>query len=93
VDRGVAPPLAAQAPDVRLAYRRGLVRQEHGEVAERADPRLELRPPVVVGGVLRELSCSALGTEVVGVRANSVMAVVRARNDDGEKLSLGAGKL
>ena len=93
VDRGVAPPLAAQERDVRLAYGRGLLRQEHGEVAECADPRLELRLPVIVGGVLRELVCCALGTEVVGVRANSVMAVVRARNDDGEELSLGAGKL
>ena len=93
VDRGVAPPLAAQARDVRLTDGRGPVRQEHGEVAERANPRLELRLPVVVGGVLRQLVCCALGTEVVGVRANSVMAVVRARNDDGEELSLGAGKL
>ena len=67
VDRGVAPSLAAQAPDFRLAYRRGLVGQKHGEVAERADPGLELRLPVVVGGVLRELVCCALCTEVVGV--------------------------
>jgi hypothetical protein len=93
VDRGVAPPLAAQTCDFCLAYGTGLVRQKHGEVAERADPGLELRLPVVVSGVLRELVCCALGTEVVGMRTNSIMAVVRARNDDGEELSLGAGKL
>jgi len=67
VDRGVIPPRVAHAGDVLLAYGGGLVRQEHGEIAECTDPGLELRLPVVVGGVLRELVCCALGTEVVGV--------------------------
>src|SRR5688572_11220268 len=35
----------------------------------------------------------ALGTEVVRVRAYSVVAVVRARDDDGEQLALGPGQL
>jgi hypothetical protein len=34
--------------------------------------------------VFRELFGGALGTEVVGVRANSVVAVVGARDDAGE---------
>jgi hypothetical protein len=93
VNRGVAPPLVAQARDVLLAHGRGLMRQKHGEVAERADLWLQLRLPVVVGGVLRQLVCCALGTEVVCVRANSVMAVVFAGNDHGEELALGSGKL
>ena len=38
--------------------------------------------------MLRQLVGCALGTEVVCVRANSVVAVVRARNDDGKQLPL-----
>jgi hypothetical protein len=65
------------------------MRQARREVAQRTDPRLEVRLTVVVRGVLRQLLGCALSTEVVCMRVNSVMAVVRARDDDGEKLALG----
>jgi len=60
----------------------------HGEVAERALTRRELRLPVVVRGVSRKLVCGALGTEVVGVRARSVVAVLLGRGDGREELAL-----
>jgi hypothetical protein len=65
------------------------MRQARREVAQRTDPRLEVRLTVVVRGVLRQLLGCALSTEVVCMRVNSVMAVVRARDDDSEKLALG----
>jgi hypothetical protein len=40
--------------------------------------------------MIGQLVGCALGTEVVGVRANSVVTVVRARDDDREELPLGA---
>jgi hypothetical protein len=43
--------------------------------------------------VLGQLFGCALGTEVVCVRANSVVAVVRPRDDDCEELALGAREL
>ena len=55
--------------------------------------RLEPRLAVVVRGVFGQLVGGALGTEVVCVRANSVVAVVRPRDDDGEKLPFCAGEL
>ena len=55
--------------------------------------RLEPRLAVVVRGVFGQLVGGALGTEVVCVRANSVVAVVRPRDDDGEELALGPREL
>jgi hypothetical protein len=69
------------------------MRQANGEVAEGADPWLQLRLPVVVRDMLRQLFGCALGTEVVCVRVNSVMAIVRAGDDDGEQLPLGPREL
>jgi hypothetical protein len=78
VDARVAPALAAESLDVRQANSSRLVGDLDREVAERPDARLEVRPPVVVGRVLCQLFRGALGTEVVGVRAYSVVTVVRA---------------
>jgi hypothetical protein len=69
------------------------MRQSDREVAERPNPRVEIGVSVVVSGVLGQLLGCALGTEVVCVRVNSVMAVIRAGDDDGEKLPLGTRKL
>jgi hypothetical protein len=69
------------------------LRQPDGEVAERPNPRVEVGIAVVVSGVLGQLLGCALCTEVVCVRVNSVVAVVRAGNDDGEKLPLCPRKL
>ena len=57
-------------------------------VAQRAYGRGEVRGPVVVGCVLRDRFGCALGTEVVGVGPDSVVAVVLTRDDDGEQLTL-----
>ena len=89
MNAGIAPPLLSEKRDLRLVHRGRLMRQARGEVAQRADPRLQVGLPVVMRGVLRQLLGCALGTEVVCMRVNSVMAVVRARDDDGEKLALG----
>jgi hypothetical protein len=78
VNAGVAPALLAEGVDVPPGEGARLVRDLDGEVAERPYPRLEVGPPVVMGRVLCQLFGGALGTEVVGVRAYSVVAVVRA---------------
>jgi hypothetical protein len=65
------------------------MRQAHREVAQRTSPRLQVGLTVVVRGVLRQLLGCALSTEVVCVRVNSVVAVIGARDDDGEELALG----
>jgi hypothetical protein len=78
MDAGVAPSLRAESLDVRAANCGRLVGDLDGEVAEHPDAWLEVRPPVVVCRVLCKLFLGALGTEVVGVRAYSVVAVVRA---------------
>jgi hypothetical protein len=52
------------------------VRHLDCEVAQGPFPRFEIGLPVVVGCMLGELVVGALGTEVVCVRANSVVAVV-----------------
>jgi hypothetical protein len=90
VNRRVVPAVCPQVLDAggRNPGRRR--RQQNREVAERPDPRLEIGLPIVVGRVGRKLVWCALSTEVVGVGVNSVVAVVRARDDDGEKLALGA---
>jgi len=90
VDGRVSPAELAQALHVvRLDGGRG-VRDLHREVAERADARLEIGLPIVVRGVVCELVRGALGTEVVCVGADSVVAVVGARNHDREQLALDA---
>jgi hypothetical protein len=90
VNRLVAPSVPAERVDVGLGRGGRDERELDGKVAERPDGRREVGLPVVVGGVVRELGWCALGTEVVGVRADSVVAVVRARDDHREQLALGA---
>ena len=53
VDRAVAPAVAPELIDVRLTDCGRLVGDLGGEIAQRAQARLEVRPAVVVGGVLR----------------------------------------
>jgi len=89
----VAPAVAAKALGVRLRHRSRFVREFHGEVAQDSGTRLEVRLPVVVGGVLGKLVWGALGTEVVGMRLDSVVAVIGPGDDDSEELAVGAGKL
>jgi hypothetical protein len=91
VDCGIAPALGANGLDVAGRNPRGLERDLDGEVTQAANLRLELSLSVVVRRVLGELFGCALCTEVVRVRANSVVALVRPRNDDGEQLALRAG--
>jgi hypothetical protein len=54
------------------------MRQLDRKVAEGSGPLVEIGLAVVVLRMLGELFWGALSTEVVGVRVNSVMAVVRA---------------
>jgi hypothetical protein len=91
VDGRVAPPLGPERVDVGQADRGRLVRDLDGKIAERMYPRLEVGPPIVVGGVLCQLFRGALGTEVVRVRAYSVVAVVGARDDHRQQFPLGPG--
>jgi hypothetical protein len=81
VDRRVAQTVAAQQLDVACADFRGRERQLGGVVAERAGSWVEVCVAVVVLGVVCKLLWSALVTEVVGVRAASVVALVRRRHD------------
>jgi hypothetical protein len=90
VDACVAPAVASKAVGVSRRDRTRLVRELDCEVAQRPDPRLDIRFPVVVRGVRGKLVWGALGTEVVGMRLDSVMAVVRPGDDDGEELAVGA---
>jgi cell division septum initiation protein DivIVA len=93
VDARVAPAVASKDVGVSRRDRSRLVREFHGEVAQGMDPRLEIRLPVVVLGVRGKLLWGALGTEVVGMCLDSVVAVVRPGDDDGEELAVGAGQL
>lgn len=88
VDGGVAPAERAKGLRVLRGDGRRLERQLQREVAERADARLEIGGAIVVQRVLGQLVGCALGTEVVGMRASSVVAVVRVRDDNGEELAL-----
>jgi len=90
VDARVAQAVSSKAVDVGRRNRGGLVRELDCKVAQRANPRLDVRFPVVVRGVRGKLVWGALGTEVVGMRLDSVMAVVRPGDDDGEELAVGA---
>jgi hypothetical protein len=93
VDTRVAPAVTSKAVDVNRRDRSGLVRELYREVAQGPDPRLDIRFPVVVRGVGGKLVWGALGTEVVGMRPDSVVAVVRPGDDDGKELAVGAGQL
>jgi hypothetical protein len=93
VDRGIGPAFRTEPLDLRLADGGRLVRQSNGEVAEVAYAWLEVGLPVVVSRMLRKLVVCALGTEVVGMRADSVVTVVRAGDDDGKELPLCAREL
>ena len=66
------------------------MRQLDREVAERTFPRRQVRLPVVVRDMSCELVFGALGTEVVGVRYRSVMAVLSSGRDGREQLALTA---
>ena len=68
--------MRTQVVDVRLGDRSRGVGQLDREIAQRTLPWGELCLPVVVGDVLRELFCGALGTEVVGVGDRSVVTVL-----------------
>jgi hypothetical protein len=89
VDGAVGEAFGPERVDLRLPDRRGLVRQADGELAERVEPRLEARAAEVVRDMCGELVGGALGTEVVCMRNRSVVAVVRAGDDDREQLAVG----
>ena len=93
VDARVAQAVTSKAIDVSRRDRGGLVRELDGKVAERPNPRLDVRLPVVVRRVCGKLVWGALSTEVVGMRLDSVMAVVHPGDDDREELAVGAGQL
>ncbi len=82
--------MSTQTVDVRLVNRGRGVGQLDREVAQRALPWGELCLPVVMGDVLRELFCGALGTEVVGVRDRSVVTVLSSGGNGREQLALAA---
>jgi hypothetical protein len=78
----------AQRVDVRLVDSSRRVRELDREVAERPFPRGELGLPVVVYRVSRQLLVCALGTEVVGVRAGSVVTAQLGGGDRRKQLAL-----
>jgi hypothetical protein len=88
VDRRVGPSLGAERIDPLLVHGSGLVREPDREIAESPNAGLEIGLSVVVRRMLRKLVVCALGTEVVGVRTDSVVAVVRTGDDEGEQLPL-----
>jgi hypothetical protein len=77
VDRRVVEPVGAKLVGVGGTDRCRSEGQLARVVAERPCPVVELRVAVVVLGVRRKLVWGALVTEVVGVRAPSVITVVR----------------
>ena len=87
-DGRIVEPLCAEQVDVRLVDLGGEMGQLDREVAERPLARRELRLPVVVLRVSCGLVVCALGTEVVCMRARSVVAVLRGRGDRREQLAL-----
>lgn len=89
MDRDVVETDRSEFLGVGGADLRGSERQPTGVVAERSRPRVETRvPAVVVLGVVGQFVWCALGTEVVGVRASSVVALVRRGDDRCEQLAL-----
>jgi hypothetical protein len=64
------------------------MRELHREVAEGPLARRQVGLPVVVRGMVGELGCGALGTEVVGVRPRSVVAALLGGGDGREQFAL-----
>ena len=93
VDRPIAPALLAENIHVGDRDPGRLARHLEGEVAKAADAWLEVGLTVVVHSVFCQLVECALGTEVVCVRANSVVTAVRPRDDDCEELAFGTREL
>ncbi len=83
-DRGVVQPDRVKRVDVRLLDVGCRVGELDRELAQRPLARRQLGLPPVVRGVSCELSCGALGTEVVGVRLRSVVAVLCGGRDGRE---------
>ena len=81
VDGGVAPALATEQVGVLPAHRRRSAVSLIAKSTERPHVRREVGLPVVVLRVLGQLVWGALGTEVVRVRVQSVMALVGGRDD------------
>src|SRR5436309_8056851 len=88
VDRTIAPALTAQRLHVLRLERPLRAGELDREVAERPDAWFQIGRPVVPHRGLHELFVCALVTEVVGVGARSVEAVVGARDDDRQQLAL-----
>ena len=76
VDRGVVPPMGPERVRVLEPDRGRDRRQLDGVITERTNARLEIRLPIVVGRMLRQLVICALCTEVVCMRKRSVVALV-----------------
>lgn len=93
VDRRIREASRAQAVNVRLSHRRGRRRQLIGEGAQPGvrvveagvAPIARERVDPSIGGGAREVD---LGTEVVGVAAQSIRAAVGLADDHGEHLAL-----
>jgi hypothetical protein len=78
VDCRVVEAVAAERLDVGCGDSGGSAGELGREVAESACSRVEPCRAIVDGGGLDELFWGALGTEVVGMRTDSVVAVVLA---------------
>jgi hypothetical protein len=89
-DRGVVEALSAEHLDVALVDLGGIVRQLHGEVAQRPLARRERRQPVIVRCMLRDRVVCALGTEVVCMRDRSIVAALLGRGHGRQELALAA---
>jgi hypothetical protein len=92
VDGGVGQADFAQALEIGRRGRRRLAGYLDRKVTERADTWRQVGVAVVPLGRIRPFGF-ALGTEVVGVCANSVVTVVVDGHDDREELPLGAAEL
>ena len=82
VDRGVVEPDRTEPVRLGRPHRGGVERQLSRVVAKRSGAHIEIGcEPIIVFGVVGEFFWCALGTEVVGVRPSSVVAIVRRRDD------------
>ena len=88
MDRGVVPAVRAQLVCVGRSDLGRSTGELDGVVAQGADRGGQVRPAVIVRRMAGKRLVCALSTEVVCMRANSVMAVVLTRDDDGEQLTL-----
>ena len=88
VDGGVVPAVPAQLVGVGGSDAGRRAGELDRIVAQSADRGGEIGQAVVVRRLVGERLVCALCTEVVCVRADSVVAVVLARDDDGEQLTL-----